>query len=728
MPQNRNDSMKAAQPQAGWRRPAILLLALVLVGLVLRLWFLSVNVIDPRFSAADDGDYYQRALRLAVTGQYTDDSWLIRPPMHVFVFAGLLRLSIVAGAPDWGIPLIRAVQIAGSLLAILIGYDLARRLFNRRAGLIFAALLAIWFPFVELPLLVLSEPLFLFLLLAHLWLLVRWRDTRRWPWLAAAGLTLGVAALTRSPALYATAFVGLFLLLETLREPQPKSQAVARLAARLLVFACAFLLVVGPWIVRNYVVYERFIPVDTLGSVNLWLSLQPERIDGGKSVLARIPQNERQDFVAAEIARILQEDPLRLTRNVWPHFIHVWKAQFAEDFLVKPSFYTRPLRAIWPLGALGDLLWFGFALTGLVALVAPLRDGAFRWLALGWIGYTLLTVSLFHVEPRYLLPIWLLLALYAAAALGAWRTIVGAGPARGALRAMATPLHPLALLRRMLMLGLAAGFLALFFTYRDYPFYIARGIEREIHAAAGARAYAAGDYPAAVRAFEQSVAAHPDFVDSRADLALALLAQGQTDAAWEALGTRQTHRSDVVRGALARIQGNHELAALYFTDAELRAGEDVQALTLEWLRPAPTQRLTLGDGLDFGYLRGFSFGESLALPDGSRKTYRWLQSDGLIALPLTTPLRADSVINLRMAIGRPEGTTLRLTFDDGSSVTIPVVGGQWRTYQVAAPDTLAGEQELRLTLAAPAFIPAQTDPASIDARALSLMISAIEVR
>ena len=45
-----------------------ILLALVLIGLALRLWFVAVNVIDPRYSAADDGDYYQRALRFAATG------------------------------------------------------------------------------------------------------------------------------------------------------------------------------------------------------------------------------------------------------------------------------------------------------------------------------------------------------------------------------------------------------------------------------------------------------------------------------------------------------------------------------------------------------------------------------------------------------------------------------------------------------------------------------------
>src|SRR4029453_12356040 len=69
------------------------LLLLVLVGVALRLWLISFTPLDPSFSTADDGDYYQRAFRFAVTGQYLDDGWLIRPPLHVLFFALWLRLA-----------------------------------------------------------------------------------------------------------------------------------------------------------------------------------------------------------------------------------------------------------------------------------------------------------------------------------------------------------------------------------------------------------------------------------------------------------------------------------------------------------------------------------------------------------------------------------------------------------------------------------------------------------
>jgi 4-amino-4-deoxy-L-arabinose transferase-like glycosyltransferase len=710
------------------RRHALLIAGLMLLGLALRLWFLSVNALDPRFSMADDGDYYERAQRFAITGQYLDDFWLIRPPLHVFLFALLLRISIILGDLTMGLALIRAVQIGLFLLTIPVGYDLARRLFNRRAGLIFAALLTVWYPLIELPIHTFSEPLFFVLFMLHLWLLLRWRDARHWRWLAGAGLALGLAALTRSPALYATTFVLGWLVLVTLVEPDAKARNptgvvrawlarlrdlrwLGRLARRWAVFLVAFVLVVGPWTFRNYLVYERFIPIDTLGPPNLWLDLLPNRREN-IALLQTMPQADRQAFAVGELKRILSDDPLRLWQNAGPNFQHIWKAQFVEDFLFKSNFHTRPLRAVWPLGILGDLLWFGFTLCGLAALAAPLREGPFRLLLLGWLSYTVLTVLLLHVEPRYLMPIWLVLMLYAAWALSA-------------------PAAMLGMLRRNWISGglallLLAGFLTLFFSYRNYPEALARGVQREWHYLVGARAYAADNDVAAVAAFEQMVAADPRSIDGRVELARALLAQARYDEALAVLGDSAANRANVLRAAIARAQGNPDLAAAYFRDAARWEGEDLQELTLAWLSPPPTTYLNLGNDLDYGYLTGFSFGEQSELPNGDQLTYRWLQGQGRIALPLPEPLQPGSRVTLRMA-GGGASTPLRLRFSDGTSTSVWVTGGVWRGYRLVVPPALAGQQHLTLTLDAPQFIPALQDAADADLRPLSLMISAVQV-
>ncbi len=121
---------------------------------------------------------------------------------------------MLLGNPQLGILLIQLAQTALGALSILLGYGTARRLFaSRRAGLLFAAFLALWFPFVEQPSVLFSELLYLFLFLLHYWLLLRFDESRRLRDLALSGIALGAAALTRSPALYSLAFVALWLLL-----------------------------------------------------------------------------------------------------------------------------------------------------------------------------------------------------------------------------------------------------------------------------------------------------------------------------------------------------------------------------------------------------------------------------------------------------------------------------------------------------------------------------------
>jgi 4-amino-4-deoxy-L-arabinose transferase-like glycosyltransferase len=408
---------------------------LVLVGIALRLWLISFTPLDPSFSTADDGDYYQRAFRFAVTGQYIDDGWLIRPPLHVLFYALWLRLAVLLGHPQYGVLLVQLAQTAISALTILLSYDVARRLFgSTRAGLLFAAFLALWFPFVEQPSVFFSELLYLFLFLLHFWLVLRFDAGARWRDLALSGVALGAAALTRSPALYSLVFVALWLLVRRLTndrrpttddnllsgdhrksDPHRLGSWFSVLGSMALISACC-LAVVLPWTIRNYVVYQRFIPIDTLGQINMWLDLGAvsERNDH-IAVLRGMPQADRHAYALERVREILAADPLRPFHAMWPTFLHIWKAQYVEDLFVKQSFFTRPLRETATLGLFGDLLWFVFTLAGLIGLMGPAREGLHnRLFALAWLGYSLLTVLVFHVEPRYLLPIWTLLSLYGA--------------------------------------------------------------------------------------------------------------------------------------------------------------------------------------------------------------------------------------------------------------------------------------------------------------------------
>jgi hypothetical protein len=361
-------------------------------------------------------------------------------------------------------------------------------------------------------------------------------------------------------------------------------------------------------------------------------------------------------------------------------------------------------------------LWFLFVAGGLMALALPLREGAFRWLALCWIGYTIVAMMIMHIEPRYLLPVWLMLALY-----GSW-TLGNVGELLRLFRQHYY--HMLA------ALTLASCFLVLFFTYRNYPDIIARGLEREAHNAAGLQAYAAGDYATAVRELRPVVEEHPIFVETQTNLALAYLAQGDYAAAQAVIGDRDSQQLSVIRGAIARAQGDTIRAAEQFTDAETRAGEDMQRFALEWLPVPPISDLELGSGHDPGYIAGFSIGEHTQPQGLPPVSYRWLQGTGRIVLPLPEPLHVGSALELRLTSGRPEPVPLTVGFagtDPTQHLTFPVRSGVWRVYRLMVPEALAGQSELAFTLDAPVFIPAHIYPDSIDVRPLSLMVSAVRV-
>ena len=690
------------------RRKQFFLILLVVVALVLRLWYLGINPLSPQFSNADDGDYYRRALRLAVTSRYVDDAWLIRPPFHVLVFAGLIRLALeTGGAPATGIRLIQAFHLVLGVILVLLCYALGSRLFNRRAGLIFAGFWAIWFPFIELPATLFSEPLYLLLWTLHLWLLLRFDDHGRMRDLVPAGLVLGMAALTRSPALYALVFTIPWLVLR-----QAPGEGLRRLLGAVRPFAvltAATLLIVLPWTARNWVVYQRVIPIDTLGPINLWLDLGDtgER-DAKIRALQAIPQADRQALATREARAILREDPLRLFRPMWGNFRHIWKAQFVEDYFLKSSFFTRPLREAAPVGLVGDMVWVVFSFAGIVGFLHPSTDRPFKVMLALWLVYSILTVLVFHVEPRYLLSIWLLLGLYGATMLA---------DMRGAWRGMR--LHPV---RGVLIAGMLVTLAGLFVTYRNYPTIIGDGIRREVAMRRGETAYARDAYAQAEHAFRQALAADPDFVDAEISLALALAAQGRAGEGLVVVSPEDSRRSALVEGALLRATGDIDAARELLGPSEQRSGEDTQRWSLAVLHPEPRSRLILGDdALDLGYLAGFG-GSEVA---GDRSV-RWLLGSGMIILPLPQPLAMGDSVVLELAGPLPRSGPLEVIINGRRRVRF-AVAPDWRRYQLLLPPDLAGTRQLRLDLHAPVTLPALHNPQSDDARPLSVMVHSVGV-
>jgi 4-amino-4-deoxy-L-arabinose transferase-like glycosyltransferase len=139
---------------------------------------------------------------------------------------------------------------------VLLTYLIAARLWGARAALLAGAIAAVFPPLVFLSVSLLSELLFVPLALASVLAVLRYRDDRRLRWAALAGALCGLAVLTRTnglPLVLALA-AGVWVT-------RPWRSRAALAAPAVVVLAAV--LVLAPWVVRNAVVFDRFVGLGT---------------------------------------------------------------------------------------------------------------------------------------------------------------------------------------------------------------------------------------------------------------------------------------------------------------------------------------------------------------------------------------------------------------------------------------------------------------------------------
>jgi 4-amino-4-deoxy-L-arabinose transferase-like glycosyltransferase len=250
---------------------------IVLVALVVALGFglrldAALNPGDARHSSIvayqgnDSLSYSRIAAELYRSGKYGTPE--MRNPTDWSPGAPLFYAAVykVTGGvhPD----LARAAVALLGMLTVLIVYLIGRRLAGPVAGLVGAALTAIYPAFIDNNEQFLSEPIAAFTLSAAVLGMLWAADEGRRPWAwAVPGLFLGATTLTRPEYLLFGAIFALVILLRSWR------RAGVRLGVlTAVVFVAAYALVLAPWTVRNLVVLDRFVPVTTGGGKALFVA------------------------------------------------------------------------------------------------------------------------------------------------------------------------------------------------------------------------------------------------------------------------------------------------------------------------------------------------------------------------------------------------------------------------------------------------------------------------
>jgi 4-amino-4-deoxy-L-arabinose transferase-like glycosyltransferase len=615
-----------------WRDP--LLWLLVILAVVVRVAYnlaLHPEGHPPKAFVIDETEYFGAAHVLAEGRGFSffDSALWVRPPLYV---ASMGTIMAILG--DSYVPALVFQSLLSALTLPALGW-LAFRIGGRTAARWSMALGLLYLPLILFAGLLLSETLFVFLFAWALAALVvaRERTERGWDWqawssLAVAGLLLGLSVLTRSTALG-------FVPLAMLWLARGKGLTLrTRIAPGIIVLGVC-LLTIAPWIVRNYAAYGRFIPVDTTGGYNLWLGSVGVRDEPRlQADLLAIPDHaERQSYAYARALETIAADPLGFAGKGLKESFDLWLPSFgAEERQVRG--YALGRVPDWHLVSLflfDDLLYILILVLAVCGLALapphPLKSLTGLWVLL-WV----IMSFVFFAVTRFRLPIVACLIPWAGAGI-ALMPGVGANLARLPRNVQLT--SALALIAI-----LAVGVFAL--TIGDTGLGIGRWQEQAPYRAAE-ELLKQGQ---ATQAIEQYRRANTDLSDTRYGLAAAWL---QVDRADEALAMLRSdedpdrYEPHIIRGEAARKAGDLDDARSSFNARAVQVASE-EALDWAWdhLRPAYTDRIDIGSGLDMGYVRGFYGPER----DAAGKPFRWSA--------------ANSEIRGLSAIGAP---TMTITID-----------------------------------------------------------------
>lgn len=362
------------------------------------------------------------------------------PPVYPYFIALVWRAAGSLDAVLW------AQAAIGALLAPAVA-RVGARVFGARSGMLAGALAAFYPELVWFATRFWSETVFMVLLW---WAIERTlaagdvganamvgdrgapaRALGSWRAAAAAGLLFGLAVLTRELALYLVPLALVHLLRPEANHARwrdwlrPRRTRLATAGA----LALTTLLVITPWTIRNALVFRAFIPVSTMGGLNLWQGNTTLTHLQIYEELARIQGPVAQDRYCREMAwaAIGARQPGWILAKLAEQMPEFWKAgsEVLDHLVGREACGPLAVAALVPIELLLVLPYL--ALLPLAAAgVARLRWSAPLVLLVALVAAYNAAHVVAYATPRFRLPVMPVLFLLAAA--------VVAGQREGSLR------------------------------------------------------------------------------------------------------------------------------------------------------------------------------------------------------------------------------------------------------------------------------------------------------
>ncbi len=388
-----------------------LLIAILVLAAAIRLMYFFL-VFDYSSPPANDSLEHHLIARNLVAGQGYElygQPTAFRAPLLTFLVAGIYRIL------ESNYILARLLVILFSILLVWVIYELGRTAVSPGVGLWSALIAALWIHFVLYSARIFTEiPYTLFSVLTIV-LLMKHLQNSRLIYLILAAVSMALAILTRPVGMF---FLMLIILLLVIQERKVKS------LTRLLWFGGITLLLLAPWIWRNYQVFHRVVPVTTAGGLVLWISNNHyvahhpeiwgryvgfEQLPGARNL---IPPDEiaRNGFAITYTGEFLKKHPGDIPRLLWNKTRRFWS----------PEVFTYS-----PRGRIVELVYIGLLLLAIPGILWAYRKnpGGNRWL---WviIVANFLPALVYWSGSRIRLPAEPALIVFAAISLNSvWNTI-----------------------------------------------------------------------------------------------------------------------------------------------------------------------------------------------------------------------------------------------------------------------------------------------------------------
>ena len=387
---------------------------------------------------ADESNYLYLALLWDRFGFYSDAGNYLWPPAYTYLLSRAL-----ADFGSNGILMLKLLQVAASGVVGVSTVLLARQMFDRRAAVWAGTIWCVYLPLVGFTHYIWPETIFLALFLPSLILVLRWcpqdhLGSASMSRLVAAGLLLGLAALVKEIGIYVLPIVCVAVFLKARRETPRSHWGYA-----LLPFL-SFWVIVMPWTLRNYEVYQRLVPTGATLGKNVFMGVNstyrnidiPQRARGrvrraNRQVIAALTGDAPEGWKPSDAPNVVDRSSDNVARGVEfalanPGFVVRTRIKGVADWLSPMSFYLRHYvleRYGGPLESrLFRRVFLTLALTlpiavlfgSLAGLFIGVDERAIRWFLVVLLAVFFLSGALINASTRYRIAIDPLLIVLAA--------------------------------------------------------------------------------------------------------------------------------------------------------------------------------------------------------------------------------------------------------------------------------------------------------------------------